>query len=369
MKYEDIIIRDRYRKDMGDIQSLARSISTVGLLHPPIVDSNGVLIDGERRIRAMREMGWEEIPVRIVEVPSLLIAENDANEMAKQWTVSERVAIARAIEEELAGRVGNPNFNSGNISLIAQGQSRDIAADKSGLGSGKTYEAAKRVVDSGTEEVIEAMDSGEVSINLASRFIALPEEEKESARHAIEEEGATVKEAVKEAVRNHRTLGTGENEWYTPSEYIEMARLVMNGIDLDPASSEAANATVKASRIFTAEDDGLTKDWSGKVWMNPPYSRDLMPAFVEKLSQSFIDGQIESAVMLSHNNTDTRWFHRISEVASAICFPKTRIRFYRGDEIAAPTNGQAFFYLGNNPELFAEKFSEIGLVVTPWKKR
>lgn len=53
MHHEDIIIRDRYRKDMGDIQSLARSISTVGLLHPPIVDSNCVLIDGERRIRAM----------------------------------------------------------------------------------------------------------------------------------------------------------------------------------------------------------------------------------------------------------------------------------------------------------------------------
>jgi hypothetical protein len=103
--------------------------------------------------------------------------------------------------------------------------------------------------------------------------------------------------------------------------------------------------------------------------MNPPYSRDLMPAFVEKLAQSFIDGDVESAVMLSHNNTDTRWFHMLSYVASAICFPKKRIRFYRGEEIAAPANGQAFFYLGDDQEKFAEVFSEIGLVVIPWRKK
>jgi len=49
----------------------------------------------------------------------------------------------------LAGRVGRPG-NSGNISLIDSGQTRDIAAAKAGLDSGKTYDAAKRVVEHGT---------------------------------------------------------------------------------------------------------------------------------------------------------------------------------------------------------------------------
>jgi hypothetical protein len=76
------------------------------------------------------------------------------------------------------------------------------------------------------------------------------------------------------------TLGTGENEWYTPAKYIEMARKVLGEIDLDPASSLAANDTVKAKEWF---DDGLTKPWRGRVWMNPPYAQPLIGQFITKL--------------------------------------------------------------------------------------
>ncbi len=82
---------------------------------------------------------------------SALIAEHDKNVMRKAFTICERVAIAIAIAEELAGRHGkNQHSGGGSISTSsAEGKTRDIAAAKAGLGSGKTYEAAKRVVENG----------------------------------------------------------------------------------------------------------------------------------------------------------------------------------------------------------------------------
>jgi len=61
----EIIIKDRARMDVGDISSLADSISMVGQLHPILIDSNNVLIDGLHRIEALKKLGRETIEVRV----------------------------------------------------------------------------------------------------------------------------------------------------------------------------------------------------------------------------------------------------------------------------------------------------------------
>ena len=156
----------------------------------------------------------------------------------------------------------------------------------------------------------------------------------------------------------------GNNEWYTPEQFIEAARRVLGGIDVDPASSEIANKVVKAEIFFTEEDDGLSQDWpEGRYWMNPPYAQPLMGEFANKYAVHMHAGG-SSGIVLVNNATETNWFQQIAGVSSVICFPKGRTKFLDPEgNPGAPLQGQAILYSGDDAQWFAEVFEEFGLVV------
>ncbi len=157
----------------------------------------------------------------------------------------------------------------------------------------------------------------------------------------------------------HVSYNSGNNEWYTPAEYIEAARAVMGSIDLDPASSEIANRIVKASAYHTAETNGLDKAWSGNIWLNPPYASDLIGRFMEKLASE--RDTYHQAIVLVNNATETEWFQKLVSKASAAVFPKGRVKFYKPDgETGAPLQGQAVVYIGDAPERFLSEFRHFG---------
>lgn len=162
----------------------------------------------------------------------------------------------------------------------------------------------------------------------------------------------------------HGTQGTGMDEWYTPSKYLESARKVLGGIELDPASSVVAQEAVQAERYFTINDDALKHEWKARsVFMNPPYSTEKVFDFISKLRDELTAGHVESAILLTNALTDTSWFHIAEEVAALICFTRGRIKFIKdGEEGASPTFGQAFFYFGDEPERFKEHFLEYGFI-------
>jgi hypothetical protein len=167
------------------------------------------------------------------------------------------------------------------------------------------------------------------------------------------------------AKQSHVAHNSGNNEWYTPPEYIVAACRVMGGIDLDPASSPIANRIVGASQYFTAEDDGLAQPWAGRVWMNPPYAAELVGKFTEKMAKHFLDGDVSEAIVLVNNATETNWFQTLLVCASAVCFVKQRVKFLdpEGNPRGAPLQGQALLYLGRNPDTFAEQFTSFGVVL------
>ena len=151
-------------------------------------------------------------------------------------------------------------------------------------------------------------------------------------------------------------------EWYTPSQYIEAARDVMGGIDLDPASNELANQTVKASHFFSSAENGLEQSWSGKVFVNPPYCGKA-GFFVKKLMESYRNGDVSEAILLvSANSTSSSWFQQLFDYP--LCFTNHRIQFYNADgPQTGATFGSCFAYFGPSEFRFAHVFSAFGPVV------
>lgn len=165
------------------------------------------------------------------------------------------------------------------------------------------------------------------------------------------------------------TVTPKSNEWYTPAMYIEAARSVMDGIDLDPASCEVANQTVRASHYYTKEDNGLMQPWYGRVWCNPPYGRTTNQhgSYLEHFSRRLIDqyerGNVEQAILLIPANTGTSWFPPLCRYL--LCFPPYRLHFYteRGKASDTASFGSVFVYFGSNSARFIEIFSRFGPIL------
>jgi phage N-6-adenine-methyltransferase len=165
------------------------------------------------------------------------------------------------------------------------------------------------------------------------------------------------------------TIGTGEFERYTPEMYVEAVREVLGEIDLDPASNATAQKTVQAKKYFDEKKNGLKQEWHGHVFLNPPYHRDLAPAFIDKLVEEVNADRVTEAILLTNNSTDTDWFRTAQMHCAAICFTHGRIKFETPDgKNVSPTQGQAFMYFGDDIEKFNRVFADIGLMVVPYRQ-
>ena len=156
------------------------------------------------------------------------------------------------------------------------------------------------------------------------------------------------------------------NEWYTPAKYIEAARELMGSIDLDPASCESANETVKATRYYDKQSNGFDKPWNGHIWLNPPYGREdgssNQESWSRRLIEQYQDGITQEAILLVNAAVDTKWFQRLFDYP--ICFPNHRINFTTPEPTTSgSTHGSALIYFGSRSQKFAQIFSQFGVIV------
>ena len=102
MAIAQIKIGKRFRKDMGDLAELARSMSEDGLVHPVVVNSRDELVAGQRRLQAAKLLGWTDIPCNVAatfdEARPMLLAERNENVCRQPFTGSEAVTIGEAVE-------------------------------------------------------------------------------------------------------------------------------------------------------------------------------------------------------------------------------------------------------------------------------
>jgi ParB family chromosome partitioning protein len=162
-----IKVGERHRKDLGDVRALADSIAAVGLLQPLVVTPCLTLVAGARRLEAVRMLGREEVPVYVVDglddARLALRAERDENTCRKDLTLSEAVALGKALEElekpkakaRQATSTGgaDPKLRPacGKFPQADNGKTRDKVGETVGM-SGKTYEKAKVVVEAAEED-------------------------------------------------------------------------------------------------------------------------------------------------------------------------------------------------------------------------
>lgn len=144
-------------------------------------------------------------------------------------------------------------------------------------------------------------------------------------------------------MNNDVMFSSKTDNWATPMEFFKKVDEEFH-FTLDVY---ATKENAKYEIYYNKEDNGLSKEWYGTVWCNPPYGRTI-GKWVEKARKSYLSGA--TVVMLLPARTDTRWFHDyIYHVADEIRFIKGRLKF-GNSKISAPFPSMLVIFRGEKNE-------------------
>lgn len=151
------------------------------------------------------------------------------------------------------------------------------------------------------------------------------------------------------AIGAHHSHDSGSNVWLTPPGIIE----ALGPFDLDPCAVHPRPWDTAAHHI-APPDDGLSADWHGRVWLNPPYTD--VGKWVDKLADH------GTGTAITFARTETRWFvETVWRRASAVMFLHGRLHFHLPDGSRARGNAGAPSALVAFGDLDVRRLAESGL--------
>ena len=140
-------------------------------------------------------------------------------------------------------------------------------------------------------------------------------------------------------------------EWYTPPDLFDALGL---DFDLDPASPVNLPHWIPAAEYYS--EDGHTRPWHGRVWLNPPYGPAL-PAFVDRMCRH------RDGIMLTASRTETRWWQQAATSADAVCLLRERLHFIRNDGHQARSSHASTLFAWGDQSVEALRRSNLGWYV------
>lgn len=146
-------------------------------------------------------------------------------------------------------------------------------------------------------------------------------------------------------------------EWYTPKWVFDK---LGTSFDLDPSSPYDMETAVPATQKYTIFDNGLTKPWFGKVWLNPPYGKET-PFWIRRMIEH------GNGIALVFSRTDAAWCQEAMRACTAMLFIHGRIEFVAGIENQHKKSrcgaGTVMFAFGEKNAIALERMRSHGVFI------
>ena len=265
---DKIVVGDRIRKDFGDIEELADDISENGLINPPVVNKEYVLLAGERRLRACKLLGWPQIEVRMMDTRDAeheLNIEISENDVRKGFTKSERVDyIKRLLRIEQAKAKENMSAGGEGREISHTLRSDESTAEQFSISS-NTMRRELFIADN--KDLLDPTDfadwdEGKLSTNKAFQRIKAAQKQAEQERDEAEHDAAELRGKLSDLRDEVAALEKQNDELYdlTQQQQVVEREVVREVVPDDYADIKRhVRELENGNRLYSDENASLRK--------------------------------------------------------------------------------------------------------------